>query len=440
MIFQLNEQKSEAESLRGKVAEANTELQLKNAASAAKLTSLLEGERKVAAEERETLLVQIGGLINSNSQKSEQRLRASMHSVQTEFKDQHTIHGLAQQVFTSGSEKWSLKAKDLVGSVTTSRDELKNKMRTDFAAANECTASLRSVTTSVHAATTRIVDEQVTHLDQELSALDGIVAKVKDQNNSHHILHIHTLQNLGSTVQTSYDNISTHFENSFSRIEGLDSAMATRTTALRDNLSLLDSDKDLRTRLRTLRNDIDTRTLEDYSITGQTPAKRQYDLPATLPRTESHQLLLSKLREQTGASDVNAQTPSHEEEQHAIIPQASPSKALVFTDAPSNASDDSATSARCTSGLRELDPNTTYTPAMAFHAGEDADIVAMPSLKRLHTTGSDFKPAKRRGVSRSATSLREERENAPPKLGASVGASTMNPTGRRGGLRSQGNT
>jgi kinesin family member 11 len=299
------------------------------------------------------------------------------------------------------------------------------------------------------------VEEQVQHLDTELHALDDIVSRIQSQNNSHHALHVESLQNLGSTVQSSYDNIGAHFQSSFSRVKDLGSDMETRTATLRETLPALADDAEIRVQLRELREAVETQALQEYSVTGMTPAKRAYDYPFTLPQTESHATLLARLRGFPGSAGALS---AADEAESAHAPR-SPNKGLVYTDSsdasgvPSTATRPaSAISVSSTStlpSLRELDINTLSSshtvplslPSSTTSSESNDNIgLSMPPLKRLHTiggVGSDSKlPTKRRGAARMTVAAglrdRDERENAPvTSFSASVGAGGAHPLGRR---------
>src|SRR5436190_146908 len=46
-----------------------------------------------------------------------------------------------------------------------------------------------------------------------------------------------------------------------------------------------------------LQSNIQSAPLTEYTVTGDTPQKVQYTYPASLPRTESHESLIAKLRD-----------------------------------------------------------------------------------------------------------------------------------------------
>lgn len=329
-----------------------------------------------------------------------------------------------------------------------SRETVKTKIKSDFAVGsilfcfcafsnkdqttNEHTESLRNVTTSVHDSTTRIVEEQMQHLDTQLHGLDDIVTRIQEQNNTHHNAHVTSLSTLANTVHTSYEGIGEHFRTSFARVEKLDADMTDQAQELEQTLPALAADSEIRRPLTELREVIENQALEEYQITGETPQRRQYEYPLSLPQTEPHDTLLAKLR---GRSASMPPSP--------MKTDRTPNKGLVFTDIPDAeemmlvhttnnnihrpTSSHSSTMANSTlTSLREIDVNITTPSLPVVMSGEKDGVVAlgMPPLKRQHTTGSlESKLPKKRGLRNTVAGAIVDRENLTlSNPGASVGA------------------
>jgi kinesin family protein 11 len=132
LVRELNEQKSGAEKLRLQIVEANNELALKNSASTMRLSTLLEEERQTQAVERQALLSQIAAMVNSTAQKQEQRVEQGIASIRTEFNESATMHNTTHEAYIVGERQWSAQSDELVSKVIRSRDNVKNKIKTDF--------------------------------------------------------------------------------------------------------------------------------------------------------------------------------------------------------------------------------------------------------------------------------------------------------------------
>lgn len=446
LVRELDEQREESQNVQQAIMKANGILSTQNAQLRARLATTLEEGKKAAAVERQSLLAQIATLVNNAAQSHDARLEKSINNIGQDLAQYQQHHDKLNEAFGSDSARLTERSQTLTDKMIKSRDNIKAKIKADFADANERTTSLRNVTTSVHDSTTRVVSDQVQHLDTQLLALNDIVARVRQQNNEHHEDHVNSLSALASTVQTSYTNIGEHFTDSYSRIQTLGSDMSSHTNRLRNALPLLSAESSIRQPLRTLRDEISAQALQEYAVTGQTPQRTSYEHPHALPRTENHERLLAKMRGQNQASPVRQSSPSKL--------QRSPNKGLVYTDLPtpdeseepfsdppkpssslSRPTSSNSTTSTSAGGLRELDINTiaTHPPSSDVASGTERDASGMPPLKRLNTTGSgvESKLPKKRNARMTVAAVRDERENVTlGTLSASVGPGAGHPGGR----------
>lgn len=454
LIKQLNEQHKEAEGLRKHISAANMEVLAANKAAQDTVVSVVEDEKQKSAVEREELLAQITALINSTAASQEQRLAEKISSVGNDLGTANNTFESATESYNQGMDRLASKATDLVSGVVKSREHVKTKIKADFATANEHTSSLRQTTASVHEETVSIVNTQMENMDSQLHSIDEIVARVRAQNDAHHASHTESLSALTSNVQASYINIGEHFNTSFSRIQEVSSDMEAKTATLQGTLPLLAEDGEIRGPLRTLREEIEHKALQEYAPTGETPQVTKYSFPTTLPRTEGQDSFLAKLRNKGPSSRSTTASP-----------QKSPAKGMVFTDiAPTTEEDHTTTSlpaARPTSaasdttntsagGLREIDPNTinpastisesaSAPPTVALKLDSPTLSAAQPPLplKRQYSdkTSESKLPMKKKQTRMTVAGAQgpSDRENLPQ---ADFSKSVNGTTGRR--LRSHG--
>ncbi|KAF4541780.1 Kinesin family protein [Lasiodiplodia theobromae] len=396
LIKQLNEQHTEVDTLRKQMSEANFEILAANKAAHASVVSVVEEEKQKAVAEREELLAQMAALMKSTAAAQEQRLAKRIANVES---------------YNKNMDGWVNRASDLVTGVVKSRENVKTKIKADFASANEHTDSLRQTTASVHDSTVKIVNSQMENMDSQLHSLDDIA---------------------------SYINIGEHFNTSFSRIQDVSSDMEAKTATLQATLPLLAEDGEIRGPLRALREDIEQQSLQDYAPTGETPQDS----------------FLAKLRGKAPSSRSTTASP-----------QKSPTKRMVFTDAAPPADEEHTTtslpapSARPTSaasdtsitgGLRELDPNTinpsaaaesaSAPPTVALTIGSPTLAPVAPTLKRQFSDKTESKlPMKKKQTRMTVAGAQgvADRENLPQgqDFSKSVG---IPGSGRK--LRSQGGT
>lgn len=303
--------------------------------------------------------------------------------------------------------------------------------------ANVHTETLRMTTVSAHDSTSRIVQEQKQHVDVQLQALDGIVSKIKETNDTHHESHLASLRNLSSTAEESYTSIGTHLKSAFGSVKDLDGDIAVCIKALQESSSQISPTGPVVEKLHDLASQIGDRQVEEYEPTGNTPKRTTYEYTTSLPETQSHDTLIAKARNPT--SDMEG-------------PGArSPNKAKVFADADSSAVPASPTASRpatsastASSGLKELDINVVGMPTNSeMTAGGALDVLGKPALKRQNTNtiglqeklSADSRLPMKRSTRMTVvgTGQTADRENLPlPNLSASVGPGGI---GRR--LRSQ---
>ena len=205
----------------------------------------------------------------------------------------------------------------------------------------------------------------------QMTDLDDFVARARSENAEHHAQHSASMASLSGTVGTSFANISSHYKETFDRVQGLESHMKTDVEGLEGDLRLLDDS--LCQPLNKLREDISTTTLREYEPTGHTPEKLQYRYPTELPRTAAHDALLARM--QDGSS------PSK--------PTASPGKATpgpsIFNDfdaseqakSPSRPESSDSTRNPLSNSLRDVNANLT-TSALMFDPSASTMSVLPP--------------------------------------------------------------
>ncbi|TKA57290.1 hypothetical protein B0A49_11673, partial [Cryomyces minteri] len=326
LVRRMNEQQAEADRMRRYMIQADAALLGANRDAQTRISQVVDEEKQKAAVDRERLLLEITSLINGSAETQEKRIADKLHSVERDLSMSQATYGKEQENYIHLTDKWTANSTLLVDSVLKSRDSVKSKIKADWTAANDHTASITRTTTSIHDETVSIVDAQMAHMDTQLVALDEIVSRVREQNNTHHTTHTNSLSHLAANMHESYTSISAHFLTSNDRVRTLDSDMRRCTENLQATLTSLSADGGIRAPLRDLREIIASTDITEYTATGETPLKAVYTYPTALPRTDDHGRILSRLRgeEITRSPAKGRSSPS----------KASPSKAMVFTDAP----------------------------------------------------------------------------------------------------------
>ncbi len=469
LIKRMNEQQAEADELRQQISQAGVTYDNAGEASQQHLQKAIEEEQQTAAAERTALLARISSLITDSALAQELRMQGVVENANKRLKTNSEAYRTAQQAYGSGMDGWTSRSRSLIDSSVKSREAIKSKLKADWTNADSQTTKLTATTKAVYGETVRIVDDQMAQMDGQLSTLDEIITRVRDQNEHHHQAHTSSLSHLSTDVQDSYRSVGTHFEMSYGRTQSLDTEMQDRTAALNNSLLRLAEDGEVRQPLQQLRGDVDDAHLSEYNPTGETPAKMQYAYPTTLPRTEPHEILLDRMRGTTSAQNERPRSPTKRLSPTKIRSSplklaSSPSKTQIFTDitpailnlpqlpvsAPvTRPQTASSLSSNHVTSLRELDVNITLTGSNKLGEGEGDGVFAAkgdgfeaeaggckPALLKRHTANP---LAVSQGPESKLPAMRktraEGRENVVPGAGlsASFGPGAA---GRR--LRSRG--
>lgn len=175
-------------------------------------------------------------------------------------------------------------------------------------------ASIQATTQAIHAQTVHLVDAQMQDIDVQMRALDEFVTRARSQNEVHYTQFVANLSGLTANIRDSY----THLENEVSAIkeeaEYFSEDMATQTSALKETIDPFT--ESTIAPLTELRRAVEAAPLKEYTPTGSTPRKREYEYPTTLPRTQSHEEILAQAHNPQHQRK-HSRTPLGEKEVHS---------------------------------------------------------------------------------------------------------------------------
>ena len=166
---------------------------------------------------------------------------------------------------------------------------------------------------------------------KQMQALDGFVMRARSQNGRHHDGHLESLGNLATNTSQSYSNVHDHFEAHGDRICQFKAEASDNSEDLQK--SVLPLTEDVRQPLLDLQSSIEQAALTEYTATGKTPEKTQYDYPTSLPQTQKHETLLAKIRRLDDEAADSVVADKQTIDSPAISPSASPTKTMVYNDA-----------------------------------------------------------------------------------------------------------
>lgn len=142
LLRHLSVQRSESDNLRRQLEEAGQAMVQANEAVAAQVQDVVEEERKQAAEDRQKLLAQIAGLINSHAEQQETRLAGKAAKIQGRVNGAKEAFKGQVAAYSIGMNSWDTNEENLLQDVVQSRDTLKTKLKDDWTVsdATEATA------------------------------------------------------------------------------------------------------------------------------------------------------------------------------------------------------------------------------------------------------------------------------------------------------------
>lgn len=405
LVRHITAQRCESDNLRRQLQSATNTIMLQNANISTRMQEALEEERRQAADERQKLMAQISALITTHSEAQESRFADRSSQIQKNMAEYNTSLEGAISQYGQGMDSWDEKEGVLLEEVKKSRDQLKTKLKDDWNSAEDRSNAIRNTANQVHAETVRVVGAQIDDLDIQMEALDDFVARAKSENNTHHETHSQSIQALTNTVDQSFGNISAHFKTTFDRVKNLGEAMDLDAGDLHDGLEPLTSQ--ICQPLSTLREQIGKTALQDYRPTGETPQKAQYQFPTTLPRTEAHDVIISKIDEDNISGSTEVEGDDAEQGNSTIVFADLDTTSSRKASSPPRQSSDGSASDRNAS-LREVNPNVSTglsASGISFEPGSSVSENAMPLFKRsTRSTRSSL---------RKHSLLPEGRENLP---------------------------
>ncbi|CCF47407.1 kinesin motor domain-containing protein [Colletotrichum higginsianum] len=406
LMAHITQQRSESDRLRQQLQGATDTIVEQNEGISAQMQQVLDEEREQAAQDRQNLLAQITTLIHAQAETQETRLAEKTARLQKSVLDSNASLQDNVTHYSEDMDALDAKQEQVLETMAKSRDAMRNKLRDDWSTAEKHSTTIQATTKSVHAETVRVVDEQLKDLDVQMEALDDFVTRARSENASHHEQHSESIRGLSSTVESSFDNIASHFKTTFDRVKDLGEEMETETEEMQQDLDPLT--QQLSKPLTSLREDIESTTIQEYRPTGETPMKVQYQYPTDLPRTEAHEALLAELSD--GATPTKAGSdgmvfPDVDNDTHRSPPARASTRmstlSMISEMPPFNMS------------LREVNPNTTgslgYDPSASMMSINENTAPLLFS-KRTSTRHVQ------KGRKQSSMLPIEGRENVPPSL------------------------
>ena len=145
-----------------------------------------------------------------------------------------------------------------------------------------------------------------------MQALDQFVTRARSQNEAHFEAFTQNLSGLSETVRESYGRMEGELNSFAEDLDSFGNDMSEQTSLSKELLEPFTSTT--KQPLSELRGNIESAPLQEYIPTGETPKRRTYEYPTTLPHTQPHEELLLKPLARRKSS---TRTPLGEKEVHS---------------------------------------------------------------------------------------------------------------------------
>ncbi|KIX00253.1 uncharacterized protein Z518_10392 [Rhinocladiella mackenziei CBS 650.93] len=379
----LTAQREESDDLRQALLEAHHANIEATLAASIQLQTIREEEKRAAEEEKEKLKAQISRLIDSSSNQQQERLSNRLISTQSHIVEATEQFETADKTYRDGMDKWMAQESELMTKVVHSKDDLKGKMKGDWTAINARNTAIQKSTKAVHEETTKIVDAQLRQMATQMAALDEFVTRARAHNDTHHDERVHSLHKVSSQVQDGFTELVKKSEEFRVSLENFGTEQKAGITEVEGLASSLN--EDTCAPLQELKAELSNASLAEYTPTGETPQKKEWNYPSELSRTEDHGSIIARLRglpdpamvaQMPSTSSASTRSPrkqaSHRKEPASPSKVSSPSKTKVFTDAevPNNQPPITTQTTTTTipldevkASLKEIDINVINRPA-----------------------------------------------------------------------------
>src|SRR5271155_4342042 len=187
--------------------------------------------------------------------------------------------------------------------------------------------AIQTSTKAVHEETIRIVDAQLKDMATQMAALDQFVTRARSQNERNHAKYDQSLDEISGNVQQSFQSLEQRLSSASESLQTHLTESSTSCSALQNSVGTLANH--VQGPLAEISSKIRAAALQEYTHTGETPQKCEWDYPTTLPHTEGRDKLITRLRglpdPKKQAVRSNSRTPGRSPRKIAS-PRKSPSK------------------------------------------------------------------------------------------------------------------
>ncbi|KAA8894875.1 P-loop containing nucleoside triphosphate hydrolase protein [Sphaerosporella brunnea] len=289
----MRSQRSEIEKLRSQLAEATAAASTATEAAQSGLKTVLVEERQKAAVERQNLIAQIATLINNTADEQDRRLTARVEAVRDEISTVQNRLEEASKAHGEGIENWSVKDESFYSKLCDAQETVRDVLAQDWENVEKHHSAIKETTKSIHAQTVKLVAEQTEDVGVQLQDLDQSVANVRSLNEKYHNLSVESINKIVDSGHEFINKFTSLIEEVRGEVSSLEQFSEIASKGLEDFETFSSSTQE---RLSQLREKLESEHLKECLPTGQTPRKRKYSFPTSLPSTGPAEEVLAKAR------------------------------------------------------------------------------------------------------------------------------------------------
>lgn len=228
-------------------------------------------------------------------------------------------------------------------------------------------------------------------MSTQMAALDDFVTRARSQNDNAHVERGQSLNKLVANVSEGFASLERGSTEQKTILDNFEGEIQSHSNGEGLVASFRDT---LKPHLQDLKAEVTRSTFKEYLPTGQTPQKRDWEYPTTLPRTDNHESIMARLYglpdPALASKTPPSRTPARSPRKHTSPRKGfgspnkttSPSKTKVFNDVDSfdtlqhqsNPQNQVATTAgpvdqgKAGMGLKEIDINVLGRPPSGLSA------------------------------------------------------------------------
>ncbi|KAI5300514.1 kinesin motor protein cin8, partial [Ascosphaera atra] len=322
VMSELEEQRGETQRLRKELKDANERARIAGEEANAKIRHMLEEERRTAELEKTALLGSIKELIDRQGEQRTSRIEANINGAWSQVDNANMGLQKAHSKYNASMNGVESRNDLTLQDARTSQGHISSELEKNAAIAEQKNIAMQNTARAVHAETERIVKTEMEGISTQMAALDEYVTRARSTNDGHHAERIERLDRLTSGIKQSFEDIRKMLSDFKQHTESFSGDVSQCTDGLKAPVEYVT--REVRLRLRGMKEGIERAVMQEYQATGKTPVKRAGDgmwdslTPGMLPKTGAKTELLAKVNGGQGIDSAEMTRIEEDDEGEAM--------------------------------------------------------------------------------------------------------------------------